>query len=60
MNIHAMMDDISKDITEVFLKMGGDKERIPGLEAIGILQVSYFYVCLTISNFRKLKSTSMS
>ena len=43
-----MMDDISKDITEVFLKMGGDKERIPGLEAIGILQVSYFYVFLIL------------
>lgn len=44
------MDDIKKDIVEVYRKMGGDMDTIPGKETIGILQVSiiilklyYFY-----------------
>lgn len=35
-----MMDDIKKDIVEVYRKMGGDMDTIPGKETIGILQVS--------------------
>lgn len=33
-----MMDDIKKDIVEVYRKMGGDMDTIPGKETIGILQ----------------------
>ena len=46
-----MMDDIKKDIVEVYRKMGGDMDTIPGKETIGILQVSILNLFIIIIIF---------
>lgn len=51
-----MMDDIKKDIVEVYRKMGGDMDTIPGKETIGILQVSIIILKLFYFNYKIIGS----